>query len=149
MKKTLTLLTTIAALVIWAAPATAEVVLEQRELTAAHARLTHGEDLYNELCAVCHGMTGTGDGPAVPALRQVPIDLTMLSDENDGVFPREMLEESIFGKNRIAAHGSLDMPVWGRAFEFTKPNWSGLKRAKFAQHRIHNIVSYIETLQAE
>jgi mono/diheme cytochrome c family protein len=127
----------------------AEVVLKQKELTARQARLTHGEDLYNELCAVCHGVSGVGDGPAVPALNQPPLDLTHLAVNNDGVFPREHLEESIYGRSRIKAHGTLDMPVWGRAFEFTKPDWSRMRRVKFAKHRINKIVDYIETLQAE
>ncbi len=126
-----------------------EVVLKQEYMTAKQARLTHGEDLYNELCSVCHGQSGTGDGPAVAALRQAPIDLTTLTARNNDEFPREVLEQSIYGKNRIEAHGTLDMPIWGRAFEFTKPDWSRVERKKFARHRIHNIVDYIESLQVE
>lgn len=138
-----------AMLAAYIAPATgsAEVVLKQEYMTANQARLTHGEDLYNELCAVCHGQSGKGDGPAVPALKQRPIDLTALMSSNEGEFPREALQESIYGRNRIEAHGTLDMPIWGRAFEFTKPDWSRAKRKKFAEHRIHNIVDYIESLQ--
>jgi len=141
----------IAMLVVYIAPGavSAEVVLKQQQLTAQQARLTHGEDLYSELCAVCHGLSGTGDGPAVPALAQRPIDLTALKTSNSSVFPRETLEEAIYGKNRISAHGTLDMPVWGRAFEFTKPDWTRVKRIKFAKHRIDNIVDYIESLQVE
>ena len=141
----------IAAMLGCVAPAsvTAEVVVEQREMTAQLARLTHGGDLYNELCAVCHGVSGTGDGPAGPALKQQPIDLTVLTAGNNGVFPRESLEESIYGKNRINAHGTFDMPIWGRAFEFTKPDMSRLQRMQFARHRIDNIIDYIETLQVE
>ncbi len=140
-----------AMLVAFAVPnaASTEVVLKQQYMTAQQARLTHGADLYNELCSVCHGQSGTGDGPAVPALRQAPIDLTTLKARNNDEFPREVLEQSIYGKNRIEAHGTLDMPIWGRAFEFTKPDWSRAERRKFAKHRIHNIVDYIESLQVE
>ncbi len=148
-RTTLAIAAVIAAVAAYVMPAavSAEVVIEQRYLTAQQARLTHGEDLYNELCAVCHGLSGTGDGPAVAALTQQPLDLTSLAEANDNVFPREALEESIYGKNRIAAHGTLDMPVWGRAFEFTRPDWSRHQRRQFARHRINNIVDYIETLQ--
>lgn len=125
----------------------ADVVLKQEELTAQQARMTHGEDLYNELCAVCHGQSGKGNGPAVPALKQRPIDLTILKASHDNEFPREVLFEAIYGKNRISAHGTLDMPIWGRAFEFTKPHWNRTKRIKFAKQRINNIVDYIESLQ--
>ena len=125
----------VAAVAAYVMPAavSAEVVVEQRYLTAQQARLTHGEDLYNELCAVCHGLSGTGDGPAVPALTQQPLDLTVLAET----------------KNRIAAHGTLDMPVWGRAFEFTRPDATRHQRRQFARHRINNIVDYIETLQVD
>ena len=116
-------------------------------MTWKQARLTHGEDLYNELCAVCHGVKGKGDGPAVPALKRAPPDLTKLAASNDGEFPAEALEQIIGGKNRIPAHGEPDMPIWGRAFQYTKPNWGRVQRIAFAQHRIHNIVEYIQTLQ--
>ncbi len=147
----LVLTAVVAALVAYVAPgaSASDVVLESKPLTAQQARLTHGEDLYDELCAVCHGTSGTGDGPAVAALKQPPIDLTVLAQSNDGEFPRDMLVDSIYGKSRVSAHGSLDMPVWGRAFEYTKPDWSRVRRINFAQHRIHNIVNYIETLQVE
>lgn len=147
----LALTAVIAMLVVYFAPAagSAEVVMKKQQLTAQQARLTDGEDLYDELCAVCHGMSGTGDGPAVAALKQDPVDLTVLRASNNGEFPREMLEESIYGSNRISAHGTLDMPVWGRAFAFTKPEWGRVKRNQFAKHQIHNIVDYIESLQVE
>ncbi len=150
-RTTLAIAAVIAAVAAYIMPAavSAEVVIEQRYLTAQQARLTHGEDLYNELCAVCHGLSGTGDGPAVPALNQRPIDLTLLAAGNDGEFPRDALHESIYGKNRISAHGTLDMPIWGRAFEFTKPDYSRMRRMKFARHRINNIVDYIESLQMD
>ena len=150
-RMTIVLSAVLAALLVYIAPAavSAEVVLKKVDMTAQQARLTHGSDLYNELCAVCHGVSGAGDGPAVAALKQRPIDLTVLRSSNGGDFPREMLEESIYGKNRVSAHGSTDMPIWGRAFGFTKPDWSRVQRIQFAKHRIHNIVDYIESLQVE
>lgn len=141
----------VATLVVFFAPAavSADVELKQQYLTGQQARLIHGEDLFVELCAVCHGNTGKGDGPAVPALEQVPTDLTLLKARNNGEFPRDALEKYIYGRNRIDAHGTVDMPIWGRAFEFTKPDLGRVQRINFAQHRIHNIVDYIESLQVE
>ncbi|MGI9237964.1 MAG: c-type cytochrome [Woeseiaceae bacterium] len=127
----------------------AEVQLVEKDMTWRQARLTHGEDLYEELCAVCHGQSGKGDGPAISALKQVPTDLTALAARNNGEFPFEVVEQFVSGKARIAAHGTDDMPIWGRAFEYTKPDWNRVRRIKFAQHRIHNIVEYIESLQIE
>ena len=141
----------VTALALYVVPVTvsADIELDERYMTPQQARMTHGEELYNELCAVCHGRTGKGDGPAVPALNQRPTDLTVLTVSNDNEFPRVALEESIYGKNRIRAHGTLDMPIWGRAFEFANPDWGRHRRQKFAKHRIHNIVEYIESLQVE
>ena len=127
--------------------AQAEVVIKQMPLTWRHAALTDGEDLYNELCAVCHGVVGEGDGPAVPALRQPMPDLTTLAANNDGVFPRELIEEYISGKARVDAHGTVDMPIWGRAFEYTKPHWGRVRRMNYARQKIYNVVEYIESLQ--
>lgn len=152
LKRTsLTLSAAIAISLACVAPASvsADVVLTQKELTARQARMTHGEDLFAELCAVCHGASGKGDGPAVAALRQRPADLTSLASSNNGEFPREMLQEFVYGKSKINAHGSYDMPIWGRAFEFTKPDWPRGRRINFAERRINSIVDYIETLQAE
>ena len=125
----------------------AEVQIKQMPLTWRQAALTDGEDLYVELCAVCHGVSGEGDGPAVPALRQPMPNLATLAAHNDGVFPRELIERYINGKARVDAHGTVDMPIWGRAFEYTKPDWGRVRRMAFARHRIYNIVEYIETLQ--
>ena len=74
-RMTLALSAVLVALVLYVAPnaVSAEVVLKKVDMTAQQARLTHGGDLYNELCAVCHGMSGAGDGPAVPALKQRPL----------------------------------------------------------------------------
>jgi mono/diheme cytochrome c family protein len=130
------------------APAAAgELIVKERQLTWQEARLTHGEDLYVELCAVCHGQGGKGDGPAVPALQQGPPDLTTLAVRNDGVFPFEALERVVAGRTRSEAHGTVDMPIWGRAFKFTRADWNITRRDQLARHRIHNIVEYLESLQ--
>lgn len=126
-----------------------ELRIKQKPLTWQDARLTHGEDLYVELCAVCHGQGGKGDGPAVPALQQMPPDLTTLAARNDGEFPFEPLEKIIAGRTRTDAHGTIDMPIWGRAFFNTRPDWKTFRRKQLARHRIHNIVEYLESLQAE
>lgn len=38
--------------------------------------LQRGQQLYQQNCAVCHGLTGHGDGPAARAMRPPPADLT-------------------------------------------------------------------------
>src|ERR1039457_514126 len=46
-----------------------------------------GEQMYATYCAVCHGTKGTGNGPAAPAIKFPPPDLTMLSQNHGGNFP--------------------------------------------------------------
>src|SRR6516164_11583378 len=38
-----------------------------------------GAEMFKQYCAVCHGPTGKGDGPAASALKQPPADLASLA----------------------------------------------------------------------
>jgi mono/diheme cytochrome c family protein len=63
-------------------------------------------------CAVCHGMDGTGNGPAAAGLDPRPADLTGLSARNGGVFPRNYVMTTIDGYVR-GTHFSDQMPIFG------------------------------------
>lgn len=83
-----------------------------------------GKETYMQFCASCHGIDGRGNGPAASALKTPPADLTMLAKTHDGKFPYEYVTGVIrFGKP-ISAHGSSDMPVWGRVF---RPLWTAIQ----------------------
>ena len=43
-----------------------------------------GPALYTAYCAVCHGRTGRGDGPAAIELKTPPRDLATLARRHDG-----------------------------------------------------------------
>jgi len=75
------------------------------------AEQASGELLYRRYCASCHGIDGRGDGPVAPALVTPPADLTRL----DAGVPELMRQ--IDGRAMAHAHGSAQMPVWGRVFE--------------------------------
>jgi mono/diheme cytochrome c family protein len=72
--------------------------------------------MFDSYCAVCHGKTGVGDGPAAKALAKAPADLTKLSARNGGTYPEVKVKRYIEGADEIAAHGSRDMPMWGDLF---------------------------------
>jgi mono/diheme cytochrome c family protein len=72
--------------------------------------------MFDSYCAVCHGKTGVGDGPAAKALSKAPADLTRLSTRNGGSFPEVKVKRYIEGADEVAAHGSRDMPMWGTLF---------------------------------
>ncbi len=102
-----------------------------------------------ELCAVCHGAGGKGDGPAAAALNQAVPDLTMVAAHSGGVFPHEDVERAITGETRVVAHGTLEMPIWGTVFADVRPDWKGFRREGFARQRIYNLTSHLETLQTQ
>ena len=116
-------------------------------LTWQEAALGDGERLYVELCAVCHGIDGTGDGPAAGALAKPLPDLTAIAAANDGVFPRTRIEKAIRGEAEVESHGSLEMPIWGRAFFDARPDFKQGQRWAVAQQRIFNLTEYLESIQ--
>ena len=125
---------------------------EKQEVVAApltwqQAALSDGEELYVELCAVCHGRDGTGGGPAAEALAKPLPDLTALSAATDGVFPRAAVEKAIRGQGEIPSHGSMEMPIWGRALFDARPDFKPSRRWAVAEQRIFNLTEYLESIQ--
>ena len=109
-----------------------------------NAPANSGKEMYNSYCAVCHGKTAKGDGPAASAMKTPPTDLTVLAQKNGGKYPSAHVAAVIRGQETLASHGSQDMPVWGRLF-------SSISQGHDAQvqQRVANLVAYIGTLQAK
>jgi mono/diheme cytochrome c family protein len=122
---------------------------EQPQKTIKHVPIkptsaASGQEMYKTYCAVCHGTDGKGGGPAAEALKTPPTDLTMLSKNNGGKYPGLKVASTIRGEANLPAHGSKDMPVWGKLFW----SMSGGHEAE-VQQRVSNLNSYIESLQAK
>ena len=100
--------------------------------------------MYDSYCASCHGVDGKGDGPAAPALRTVPANLTTLAVKNGGTFPAAHVATEIQRGAMIPAHGSKEMPVWGPIFMTM-----GGHSAAQVQLRIRNLTNYLESIQAK
>jgi mono/diheme cytochrome c family protein len=101
-----------------------------------------GKDLYAAYCASCHGKALKGDGPAAPALKAAPPDLTTIAKRSGGKYEWVQVEQMIQGSGRqFAAHGSSDMPVWGHIF------YSMGGDDALATMRVKNLTKYIESLQ--
>ena len=147
--KSLIALFAIIILITFASPIIAQVKIKEAPLTWQQAALTDGEELFHELCAACHGVSGTGDGPAASAMAKPVSNLTILAANNGGAFPFKQVEKSITGKSQIVAHGTIDMPVWGQRFEELRPDWKQFRRKALARQRIYNLTLHIESLQAE
>jgi len=103
-----------------------------------------GEDMYKSYCAVCHGKTGKGDGPAAEALKSPPPDLTTLAKRHDGKFPDGYVSNVLRNGAKAPAHGTAEMPIWG-------PLFGSLGGGDTAQVtlRISNLTNYIKSLQAK
>jgi mono/diheme cytochrome c family protein len=103
-----------------------------------------GKETFLKYCASCHGEDAKGNGPAAIALKPPPADLTTLSKRYNGKFPAGHVSALLkFGRN-LAAHGSLDMPVWGSRFKTLDP-----VRDPTGQQHIDDVVAYIRSLQAK
>jgi len=105
-----------------------------------------GQQMYREYCAACHGENATGGGPAASACAVRPRDLTTLAKGNGGKFPYNHFYTVLqFGAPMSTpAHGSADMPVW-------LPLLSSLNkdREAIAEQRMHNLASYVASLQSK
>ena len=100
-----------------------------------------GKEMFNAYCAVCHGVDGTGTGPAAAALKKAPADLTQLTIKNKGTYPDRKVSLVISsGPAEMVSHGSKDMPMWGRLFKASAGE--GVARI-----RVSNLVAYVKTLQ--
>lgn len=105
---------------------------------------TSGPEMYQAYCASCHGPAGKGDGPVVGALKMAVPDLTALAARNSGVFPAKKVSRFISGEVVTAAHGSLDMPVWGPIFHSVSN-----REAQVVNLRIATLTRYLEGLQTK
>jgi len=126
---------------LMAASGAAQPKIEKSEI--AYTQPGSGKAMFNEYCAVCHGQLGKGDGPAAKALTKAPADLTQLAVKSGGKFPELKIKRYISGDDTVAAHGSRDMPIWGKLFHSIDPNTA------VDEIRIRNLSDYIKTLQAK
>lgn len=108
---------------------------------AAYVSPSDAPGMFQEYCAACHGKAGRGDGPAAPALKAVPANLTTLSARNGGKFPEVRVRRYIEGLDEISAHGSRDMPIWGKALRGMPGGDAGMRL------RIEGLTRYVESLQ--
>jgi mono/diheme cytochrome c family protein len=104
---------------------------------------TDAPAMFRAYCAACHGAQARGDGPAAPALKATPADLTRISARNGGKFPTPKVRRYIEGLDEIAAHGSRDMPVWGQALRGVPGGQAGV------QLRIEALTRYLESIQVK
>ena len=94
----------------------AAVVLTTTIAQAAAQDREAGRQIFRDYCVTCHGMEGRGDGPMTQVLTINPPDLTLLTSDNNGVFPVSRVVARIDGRMPVLGHGG-PMPVFGDLFE--------------------------------
>ncbi len=112
--------------------------------------VSSGNRTYDRFCSVCHGSDAKGNGPFTKNLVVPPPDLTVLSANNNDVFPWMRMYEVIDGDEKMRAHGSSEMPIWGEAFDLR--NW-GKGYSEYAdvivRGRIFELLVYLHFIQEE
>ena len=109
-----------------------------------------GKYEYESSCAVCHGSQGKGDGPMRGQLvKRVP-DITK---RNNGVFPFSRVYQVIDGREEVLAHGTREMPVWGRIYSrqtsmFYEP-YPPFDPESAVRSRIMALAEYVYRLQGK
>ena len=104
------------------------------------------QELFDRLCASCHGLEGRGDGPVADQLTPRPSNLTMLARRHGGKFPREHVVIVLSGQRRIRAHGTNEMPIWGQ--RLAPAESPAAAAAQLEQARlITALTDYVESLQ--
>ena len=105
-----------------------------------------GRAEYMESCAVCHGESGTGDGPLAQYITLNVPDLTMIQANNDGVFPMLNVIHTIDGRMSASAHGG-PMPTWGDRYTEDAAGAGEYGSEAIVRSRILSLAYYLETIQ--
>jgi mono/diheme cytochrome c family protein len=116
-----------------------------KKVPAKPTSAASGKEMFEAYCASCHGVDGKGNGPAAPAFKKQPTDLTLLAQKNGGEFPTMHVMSSIQDVTQTV-HGSKDMPVWGPIFSSFSLGYSN---PGIVRMRISNLTKYIESLQVK
>jgi mono/diheme cytochrome c family protein len=118
----------------WLAPASAKDLSQK-----------NGPELYQRLCAGCHGERGLGDGIIGTYFKMQPPDLTTLAQKNGGQFPADYVRKIIDGRETPGAHGSRQMPIWGLALYDTDAK--DAREEQQVNEMIDRLVEHLRTLQ--
>lgn len=139
-----------AALSIPVSAQTAQAQSPGQSAQAGATRADFGKRQFDANCASCHGADGKGRGILVEFLRKSPPDLTQLARRNNGALPVSRLYEVIEGSG-VPAHGTRDMPVWGRDYRIEAGEYYGempYDPESYVRVRILSLIDYINRLQA-
>ena len=133
-------------LILTACPYTATA---QESDTERVYNIAKGKTTYRIYCINCHGPAAKGDGELAELLTVKPTDLTILAQENEGVYPEEWVRKIIDGREKVRGHGMKEMPVWGYVFQVSgfAPQDESYDREARAKMKVNELVVYLESIQ--
>lgn len=102
-----------------------------------------GKAAFLKDCAVCPGSDAKGRGAFTSMLRVPPPDLTTLSRLNGGEFPAAQVRRTLAGINIPGAHGTGEMPIWGRRWREDGHGSAGVNA------RASTVMAYLRAVQEE
>jgi mono/diheme cytochrome c family protein len=112
-----------------------------------------GRRQFTEKCAVCHGLSGKGDGALAAKLKGQPADLTRLSEKYGGTFPYSEIYAKIDGREEeeeiIRTHIASEMPAFYSAPSLGNDKQFEDAGGRLAPVQIRQIVSFLQTIQEE
>ena len=110
-----------------------------------------GRVTYRVYCINCHGAKAKGDGTLAELLTVKPTDLTVLTQESNGVFPADRVMKSVDGREEVRGHGMKEMPVWGDVFQTSgaEPSGEDETAEERAHRKIRELVLYLDSIQVE
>ena len=123
----------------------AEVVIKQVPLKVNDIAGKNGHEMYDQLCAVCHGVDGKGDGLAAQALANPVPDLTQLGTGVKGGYSSAQLKHVIAGRSRTVHRDIVGMPLWEVEFQYVRTR-NGQPGTTYARAKIHSLAEYVEGL---
>lgn len=113
-------------------------------------RFDIGKIEYEQSCATCHGLDGKGRGSIAQTFQLSVPDITTLTRRNGGVFPVSRVYDVIDGREEVKAHGTRDMPIWGKLYSLSAaPRYDDYAYNPEAavRGRILALIDYLHRLQ--
>ena len=118
-------------------------------LSVSAQDLDHGQEIFQQYCATCHGLDGKGSGPLTELMLEKPGDLTLLSANNEtepGAFPMLRIIHVIDGRTGVRAHGG-PMPTYGDIFMSEAADRGRTGSVLETRGRILSLAMYLESIQ--
>lgn len=92
-------------------------------------------------CVGCHGLEGKGGNMITQDVQ--PADLTtIMARRNVNEFPVMEIARLIDGRNRVEAHGTTTMPIWGEVFT----SGESLEQEQL-EGKMEEIIAYLVSIQ--